>query len=92
MISITLNKGNVPALLPVEWYVPSSQSTKPQSGARPWYVDAVCALAFTILALMLGKSLSRALGPVIGLFCFTICAGFGWYFARAAKRGFLARK
>lgn len=72
--------------------MPISPSAKQQSAARPWYVDAVCAFAFVLLALMLGKSASRALGPIIGLFCFTICAGFGWYFAKSAKRGFLARK
>jgi hypothetical protein len=72
--------------------VPSSPSTKQQPGPRPWYLDAICALAFILLALILGKSASRALGLVGGLFCFTICAGFGWYFGKAAQRGFLARK
>ncbi|MES2464076.1 MAG: hypothetical protein V4671_26180 [Armatimonadota bacterium] len=72
--------------------MPSSQSNKSHTEARPWYVDAVCAFAFVLLALILGKSASRGLGPIVGLFCFTICAGFGWYFAKAAKRGFLARK
>jgi hypothetical protein len=55
-------------------------------------MDAVCAAAFILLALILGKSASRALGPIVGLFCFTICAGFGWYFAKAAQRGFSARR
>ena len=72
--------------------MPTSPSTKQEPVARPWYLDAVCALAFGILALTLGKGASRALGPIIGLFCFTICGGLGWYFFQAAKRGFLARK
>jgi hypothetical protein len=71
--------------------VTSSPSTKQEPIVRPWYLDAVCAIAFAALAVMLGKSASRALGPIVGLFCFTICAGLGWYFAKAAKRGFRSR-
>lgn len=52
-------------------------------------MDGLCALAFFALALLLGKTISRALGPIAGLFFFAITAGLGWFYAKAAWRGLL---
>ena len=56
---------------------------------RPWYQDAASALAFFALALAAGKAVSRALGPIAGLFFLLVTLGAGWLFARIAWREFL---
>jgi hypothetical protein len=63
------------------------RSHGPQRPARPWYQDAVSAFAFFVLALVGGKGVARALGPIGGLFYLILTAGTGYLFARAAWRG-----
>lgn len=68
---------------------PRPASAAAPAAVRPWYMDGLCALAFFALALLLGKTISRALGPIAGLFFFAITAGLGWFYAKAAWRGLL---
>lgn len=58
-------------------------------GIRPWWWDALGALAFLGQAVFVGKMMTRALGPVAGLFFFLVNAGLGYYFGRAAWRALL---
>ena len=65
-------------------------SPRPPLNPRPWYWDALAALAFFGQALFLGKMATRALGPFGGFFVFAVNAGLGYYFARGAWRALLA--
>ena len=56
---------------------------------RPWWWDALAALAFFGQALVVGKLATRIAGPIAGLFVFLVNAGLGYLFARAAWRGLL---
>jgi len=66
-----------------------NRATPAPTARRSWYQDAASALAFLGLALAAGKGVSRALGPIAGLFFLLITLGAGWLFARSAWREFL---
>lgn len=62
--------------------------SKRDAQARPWWWDALAALAFWGQALFLGKAAARV-SPFLGLLCFFVNAGLGWLFWRSAWRGLL---
>ena len=55
---------------------------------RSWWMDAITALAYFVLAFFLGRSATRIV-PFAGLFVFLINAGLGYWHARSAWRGLL---
>lgn len=59
--------------------------------ARPWWWDALAALAFFGQAFFLGKAAVRFM-PILGLLFFFANFGLGYFFARAAWRGLLAER
>ena len=59
---------------------------------RHFVWDAVVALAFFLLAAILGKLAARILTPIGGLFVFAICAAIGYAHARSAWLGFSSRR
>lgn len=65
---------------------------QPKNAPRPFYWDILAALAFFGQAIFLGKIMSRALGPVAGLFVVLVNAGLGWFFAKAAWRALTEKK
>jgi hypothetical protein len=60
--------------------------------ARKWYLDALAAFAFFIVAITLGKGATRALGPIAGVIVFVINVGMGWFFARGAWNGLMGNR
>lgn len=64
----------------------------PQQNLRPWWWDALTAVAFLGNALVGGKFMTRALGPVAGLFVFAILGGLGYLFARSAWHSLLQKR
>ena len=70
------------------------KSVRPVPARKPhaWYVDAVAAVAFIVVALVCGKAVSRALGPFVGIFFLAFTAGFGYLFGRAAWNEFFQRR
>ena len=72
---------------------PQRQQQRQQAPpARAWYLDALSAIAFFLLALTLVRGVKNVFGPIGGLFFFVICAGMGWFHARAAWRNLLERR
>ncbi len=55
---------------------------------RSWWLDAVTALAFFAVAVLLGRGVGRVV-PFAGLFLFLVNAGLGYWHARAAWRALL---
>ena len=65
-------------------------SRKPSSRPpRHWFLDGLSAFAFIALALIGGKGIARALGPIPALFFLVMMAGAGYYFGCAAWRGLM---
>ncbi len=65
------------------------KNVRPAGDGRPWWWDGLTALAFWGNALVVGKFMTRTLGPIAGLFVFAILAGLGWFFGRAAWQGLM---
>jgi hypothetical protein len=59
---------------------------------RKWYLDALAAFAFFVVAVMLGRVAMRALGPIAGIIVLTINGGLGWLYARAAWTGLMGNR
>jgi hypothetical protein len=59
---------------------------------RKWYLDALAAFAFGIVAILLGKSATRSLGPIAGVLVLTINGGLCYLFARAAWNGLMGNR
>jgi hypothetical protein len=56
---------------------------------RPWWWDALAALAFFGQALLIGKLAGRIAGPIAGIFVFLVNLALGYFFARGAWNGLL---
>jgi hypothetical protein len=68
------------------------RSDRSSIGPRQWYMEALSAIAYGALALCLGKTVSRALGPLPGLLFLLVLAGLSWYHGKAAWHGLIAAR
>jgi|GEM_PF-5536770 hypothetical protein len=63
-----------------------------QPPPRSWFLDALSALAFGLLSLLLAAATKRALGPIPALLVFAVLGGTGYFFGKSAWRGLLAAR
>jgi len=67
----------------------SQQKTNSRRPPRSWYVDALSAVAYLLLAFLLTAGAKRALGPIPALAVLTLTGGLCFFFGRSAWRGVL---
>ena len=72
--------------------MPVESRQRPPAPHRPWYLDALSAIAFFLVAFSLVRPVKNLFGPIGGLFFFLICGGLGWIHAKAAWRELLERR
>ena len=66
---------------------PKSSPQHEQRAPRAWYVDALTAFAFFLLAFLMTAGAKRALGPIPALFVLILTGGTAYFFGRSAWRG-----
>ena len=68
--------------------MPEQQMRARPAARRAWWLDALSAIAFLVLTIVVARPLARV-NFLFGLFAFALLGGMTYFFAKSAWRGII---